>query len=168
MKAKLISMVIGISVAVTSTSSFAAKSTVDTQTTTATGSFTVVNECTITSSLKSANTLKLSAIKTDARVADITLTPSCGGRKLWAGIKNVDSKGFGIAETANGDKASVTWIQDGNWDSGEGEAIAKTTKETAENVAVNFPVILNQDGEYGLPKVSGEYTFQVEAGYWVD
>ncbi|EFA4518109.1 hypothetical protein D3G39_25650 [Escherichia coli] len=146
----------------------AAKSTVNVATDSVDTSFIIQDDCAISVTAQSPKTFTLGEVKNQVRAADITITPTCGGKYLWAEMKEVDSQGYGIARTDTGDLASITWVQDGNWDSGEGERVAKTTKQTVASQGVPYPAVFVNEGDYGLPKKAGEYKFGLTVGYWVE
>ncbi len=146
------------------------KSTVDVATASVDTSFIIQADCAISVIAKAPKTFTLSQVRAQARAADIIITPTCGGKQLWAEMKEVDSKGFGIARSDAGDLASVTWVQDGNWDYAESniEKVAKTIKKTVASQEVPYPASFSAGGEHGLPKKVGEYKFGLTVGYWVD
>ncbi|HAM3921899.1 hypothetical protein [Escherichia coli] len=146
----------------------AGKSTIDVATDSVDTSFIIKDECSISVTAQAPKVFSLSQVKAHMRVADITITPSCGGKYLWAEMKNVDSRGYGIAKTDAGDFASISWLQDKNWDSAEGEKVAKTTLQTVASQGVSYPAVFVTGGDYGLPKKAGEYKFGLTAGYWVN
>lgn len=151
-----------------SCNALAGKSTIDVATDSVDTSFIIRDECSISVTAQAPKEFTLSQLRRHLRAADITITPTCGGKYLWAEMKEVDSQGYGIARTDAGDLASITWVQDGNWNSGEGEKVARTIQQTVASQGVKYPAVFVTGGNYGLPKKAGEYKFGLTAGYWVD
>ncbi|ELX2059635.1 hypothetical protein QYY23_005226 [Escherichia coli] len=142
-------------------------------TATATATFNVVQDCQLSLVLNEDSAQKeLKSLVSGLTVAVPTVTPSCSGQVyLEAGEK--DGQGYGVMATPEGVKANFsvnTGIYNGGmkwiWDSTE--QLVYSENSVGAGSSVSDAVALTSNGDYGLPKQPGNYSYTINAGYWIN